>query len=481
MARPKTRSEIGSARRGSFAPCSRRRMSTARRRCTWSAFSSGGSINLMSKRAARRAARRDRRRGEAGGRQRQAAARLCAARRPIGHCRGGRVRSGCVERAGLARRGGHPAAAASAAILRPHAGGSHQRLQSLLAQSRADRRAERAPISSFPTPIRKTSPIRSASRPFLRRSCRLKTATTIDKLVAGEAKRIEQEREPTCRDQRPDPIAIRKRAARPARCRRPIGARTAHNGKRDEIVPNWLLFDSARDREGGDLSPEELAARQQSRKCDCATTIKFRFSSSARSAAAECCCSPAASFSSWNDLPTKNAIWLIDRILRSRIEYTLPERNVDTSSKPIVVPINAAERNEQFYLVRPNGKEQLLEVERIGRDEFGVTVSDFAQRGLYRVAIRKPQSGGRTCGHCQVRTKAEAGKMPAENEIAGRIDCRQRPGRRIEARRDRRGWPRREAQSQMARPHRPITAGSRAASQSASAARKFGDKIPGGG
>jgi hypothetical protein len=69
---------------------------------------------------------------------------------------------------------------------------------------------------------------------------------------------------------------------------------------------------------------------------------------------------------------------------------------VDTSSKPVVVPINASQRNEQFYLVRPNGKEQLLEVERIGRDEFGVTVSDFAQRGLYRVATRKLASAGDT-------------------------------------------------------------------------------------
>ena len=29
-------------------------------------------------------------------------------------------------------------------------------------------------------------------------------------------------------------------------------------------------------------------------------------------------------FSDWNDMPSKNAVWLVDRILRSRIESTLP-------------------------------------------------------------------------------------------------------------------------------------------------------------
>ena len=124
--------------------------------------------------------------------------------------------------------------------------------------------------------------------------------------------------------------------------------------------------------------------------------------------------------SPWNDLPTKNAVWLVDRVLRSRIEYTLPERNVDTSAKPVVVPINASQRNEQFYLVRPNGKEQLLEVERIGRDEFGVTVSDFAQRGLYRVATRKLRQRrrctGRQAGRPR-RARNAAVKPAAEKDL----------------------------------------------------------------
>ena len=60
-------------------------------------------------------------------------------------------------------------------------------------------------------------------------------------------------------------------------------------------------------------------------------------------------------FSDWNDLPRKNAVWLVDRILRSRIESTLPERNVDTSAAPVVVNVQPSQRNEPFVLVRPGG------------------------------------------------------------------------------------------------------------------------------
>jgi Aerotolerance regulator N-terminal/von Willebrand factor type A domain len=211
-----------------------------------------------------------------------------------------------------------------------------------------------------------------------------------DKMISAEVKRIEQER-----GQLADINAqIQSLSEKELRGQLEAADRAAlerAQRKRDEIVPNWLLFDSARDREGGDLSPEELAARSKP-KVQLRYDNQIPFLVEREIGRGRVLFFTSGFLSSWNDLPTKNAIWLVDRVLRSRIEYTLPERNVDTASKPIVVPINASERNEQFYLVRPNGKEQLLEVERVGREEFGVTVSDFAQRGLYRVAIRKPQS-----------------------------------------------------------------------------------------
>ena len=79
-------------------------------------------------------------------------------------------------------------------------------------------------------------------------------------------------------------------------------------------------------------------------------------------------------------------------MLRSRLEFTLPERNVDSSSAPLIVPIRSTERNAPYVLIRPDGNRQPLEVERIGRDEFGVQVGDFSERGIYRVAVHDPLS-----------------------------------------------------------------------------------------
>jgi hypothetical protein len=225
---------------------------------------------------------------------------------------------------------------------------------------------------------------------FFKATAPIEDNATIDKLVAAEAKRIEHEREllaeVDAQIQNLSELELRGRLGANDRA-----ALERAQRKRDEIVPNWLLFESGRDRDEAEVSPDELAARGKpkvllrydnqipflvERQIDRGRVLFFT----------------SGFLSAWNDLPSKNAVWLIDRVLRSRIEYTLPERNVDTASKPIVVPISASKRNEPYYLVRPDGKEQLLEVERTGREEFGVAASDFSQRGLYRIAIRKPES-----------------------------------------------------------------------------------------
>ena len=239
----------------------------------------------------------------------------------------------------------------------------------------------------------------------------VENAQTIDKLLAVEAKQVEREREQLAEiDAQIQALSEKELHGRLDAADR--AALEQAQRKRDEIVPNWLAFATGRDPNAADLSPAELAARSKP-KVHCATTITFRFSSIATSAADGSCSSRPDFSRAGTIFPVANAFWLMDRILRARIESTLPERNVDTASKPVIVPVAAAERNEPFYLVRPNGKEELLEVERIGREEFGVAVSDLAQRGFYRVAMRQadgvgvPPLGGRPAGTVPRRQKPE--------------------------------------------------------------------------
>ena len=264
----------------------------------------------------------------------------------------------------------------------------------------------RTPISSFPTAIHKTSSIRSASRPSSRRSCRSKTTT---RSTSWSPPKRSESSKSGANSPRSTPKS-RRSSEKELRGQLDAGERAAlerAQRQRDEIVPNWLLFDSLRDREPSDTSAAELAERTKP-KVALRYDNQIPFLVERQIGRGRVLLFTSGFLSPWNDLPTKNAVWLIDRILRSRIESTLPERNVDTSSRPIDVPVSATERNEQFYLVRPNGKEQLLEVERIGRDQFGVTVGDFSQRGLYRMAIRKPANGGRTARPIKPRRKPSA-------------------------------------------------------------------------
>ncbi len=224
----------------------------------------------------------------------------------------------------------------------------------------------------------------------------IENAQSTEKLIASETKRIEAERQQLAAiDARIQALSEKELRGRLDAADR--AALEQAQRQRDDIVPNWLLFGSGRDASDAERSPAEQADRSKP-----SVTLRYDnripFLVEREIGRGRVLFFTTGFLSSWNDFPGRNAIWLMDRILRSRIESTLPERNVDTASKPVVVPVAAADRNEAFFLRRPNGKEELLEVERTGREEFGVLVRDFAQRGLYRVAKRRGEVATRPSG-----------------------------------------------------------------------------------
>jgi hypothetical protein len=215
-------------------------------------------------------------------------------------------------------------------------------------------------------------------------------AKTIGKLVESETTRLEEQRGQLAELD----AQIQKLSEKELRGQLDNTDRQAleqHQRRRAEIAPSWLLFDSQRGRGNAELSPAEQAERSRPR-------ITLRYDNNVpflveRSLGrGQVLMFSSGLLSSWNNLPRTNAMWLVDRVLRSRLEYTLPDRNVDTSAPPVFVPVNASERNEPYVLIRPDGKQQPLEVQRVGRDEFGVEVGNFAERGIYHVAMHSPQS-----------------------------------------------------------------------------------------
>jgi len=105
--------------------------------------------------------------------------------------------------------------------------------------------------------------------------------------------------------------------------------------------------------------------------------------------------------SEWNTLMRSNAVILIDRLLRSLLERTLPRRSFEPAES-IVLPVEPGERRMGFLLKRPGAPaggpgsapavEESLMVEAVGADAYGITVRDALDRGLY--SIRRDGGSG---------------------------------------------------------------------------------------
>jgi hypothetical protein len=96
--------------------------------------------------------------------------------------------------------------------------------------------------------------------------------------------------------------------------------------------------------------------------------------------------------SSWSTLPTTNAVIAFDRILRSQMQATLPERNFAARER-LTLPLPTDEPNLAVSLARPGHREpdEPLDVGYIGSAtesgaQRGVTVPNLLARGVYRVA-----------------------------------------------------------------------------------------------
>ena len=94
--------------------------------------------------------------------------------------------------------------------------------------------------------------------------------------------------------------------------------------------------------------------------------------------------------SNWNTLPKDKAVFIYDRLLRGMLAGTLPERTL-TSAEQITIPV--VDRNGMYTLKRPGMSEgqapEVLQVDALGADLYGVTLSNLTARGIYTVTAVK--------------------------------------------------------------------------------------------
>lgn len=104
----------------------------------------------------------------------------------------------------------------------------------------------------------------------------------------------------------------------------------------------------------------------------------------------------------WNTVGLDDAVIVYDRILRSMLHKSLPQRTSGVGT-PLVLPIEKADRLDTFALKRPDGLKDDLPVEVLEGDTYALTVRTVTQRGAY---------------HIQRTASRDAAKPPFEADVA---------------------------------------------------------------
>ncbi len=95
--------------------------------------------------------------------------------------------------------------------------------------------------------------------------------------------------------------------------------------------------------------------------------------------------------SDWNTLPMTNTVLIFDRILRSMVQSTLPQRNFPAQER-ITLPLPSEDQQVTVALWRPGQQDapEMLDTGFIGKEHRGVSISRPLARGLYRLTAFSP-------------------------------------------------------------------------------------------
>ncbi len=126
----------------------------------------------------------------------------------------------------------------------------------------------------------------------------------------------------------------------------------------------------------------------------------------------------------WNTLALDHGVLLLDRIMRSLLVRSLPDRTFGPE-RQIVIPVPAADQMAAFTVKRPGDSEGLLQsVEALGPRSFGLMLRSVQQRGVYRIERRRARADGDEATPDKAAPMELAVNGPAaESELAPRAEA----------------------------------------------------------
>lgn len=162
------------------------------------------------------------------------------------------------------------------------------------------------------------------------------------------------------------------------------------------IPPQWLLWASSLPGPAPDsLPPAELAEKTRPHVL-ASYTNQMPFLIERDIGRGRVLLFTTGVFRDWNTLTITDAVVIFDRILRDLLQRSLPRRNL-ASTGQMTFPVPSDLRAAQFTLADPGGHEEMLTVDALGGDRYGVSIGNLAQRGIWRLVARtakeSPASG----------------------------------------------------------------------------------------
>jgi hypothetical protein len=196
------------------------------------------------------------------------------------------------------------------------------------------------------------------------------SAEQLETLVAAEVARLETQRQSAAS------IATEETSPQTGN-----GANVSDDASESRHWLSWRLDEEL--AAVADATPQELAERSRPRVLGRYTLDGRPFLVERRVGAGRILFLTSGLYSSWNTLTSTNAIVVFDRLLRRLIEDTLPERNFETGD---VVPL-PAEKSDlvRWQLDRPDDRTDLLTVEALSAERFGVLIRNGVLNGHYSV------------------------------------------------------------------------------------------------
>ena len=162
---------------------------------------------------------------------------------------------------------------------------------------------------------------------------------------------------------------------------------------RDKIAamsPNWLAWSNPLARDMAEFSADELVSATQPR-------VLGRYSNGhpfvvqRQIGKGRVIMLTSGLWPVWNTLALDNGVLLLDRIMRSLLVRSLPDRTFGPESE-IVIPVSAADQAADFTVQIPGDSEPRLQsVEALGPQNYGLLLRSIQRRGLYQ--IRRSRQG----------------------------------------------------------------------------------------